>query len=118
MVGVDIRLLGPGRSRSGSRPRRESSQHRVEQACETLLCEGAAVTFTAVASAAGASRTSLYRNQNLRAVVEERRSRSHDPRTLLGLTTEVAARCCEALAESVRRHEEQLRRLSTQRKAD
>ncbi len=65
----------------------------------------------------GQSHLSL-RNQNLRAVVEERRSRSHDPRTLLGLTTEVAARCCEALAESVRRHEEQLRRLSTQRKAD
>ena len=90
-----------------------AAQRRVEQACERLLREGAAVTFTAVASAAGVSRTTLYRNQNLRAVVEEHRSRSHDPRTLSGLTIEVAHLriAVEALAESVRRHEEQLRQL-------
>ena len=68
----------------------QATQRRVEQTCERLLREGAAVTFTAVAAAAGVSRTTLYRDQNLRAVVEEHRSRSHDPRTLSGLTTEVA----------------------------
>ncbi len=98
----------------------QATQRRVEQTRERLLGEGAAVTFTAVASAAGISRTTLYRNQNLRAVVEEHRSRSHDPRTLSGLTTEVAHLriAVEALADSVRRHEEQLRRLSVRRKAN
>ena len=100
--------------------RDQATQRRVEQTCEKLLGEGAAVTFTAVAAAAGVSRTTLYRNQNLRAVVEEHRSRSHDPHTLAGLATEVAhlRLAVEALADSVRRHEEQLRRLSNRRRAN
>jgi hypothetical protein len=93
---------------------------RVEQACGKLLRDGSAVTFTTVASASGLSRTTLYRDQNLRAVVEDHRSRSHDPRTLSGLTTEVAhlRTAVEALAERVRQHEEQLRRLAPRRKAN
>lgn len=93
---------------------------RVEQTCEKLLRDGAAVTFTTVASAAALSRTTLYRDQNLRAVVEEHRSQNRDPRTLSGLTTEVAhlRTAVEALADRVRQHEEQLRRLEPKRKAN
>jgi AcrR family transcriptional regulator len=97
-----------------------ATQRRVEQTCEKLLRDGAAVTFTTVAAAAGVSRTTLYRDENLRAVVEEHRSHSHDPRTLSGLTTEVAhlRTAVEALADRVRQHDEQLRRLTARRKAN
>jgi len=86
---------------------------RIEQTCTELLKEGEAVTFTTVAAAAGISRTTLYRDQTLRMVVEEHRSHSHDPRTLSGLSSEIGhlRTAVEALAERVRRHEEQLRRL-------
>ncbi|MDA8062753.1 MAG: DUF6262 family protein [Actinomycetota bacterium] len=90
---------------------------RVEQACARLLHEGQPFTFTAVATRAGISRTSLYRDRNLRAIVDEHRSRSRDPRTLSGLAAEVAhlRTALEVLSERVRRHEEQLRRLDQAR---
>jgi hypothetical protein len=86
---------------------------RVEQTCIALIQDGQPVTFTDVASRARISRTSLYRDPALRAVIEEHRNRSNDPRTLSGLTAEVShlRTALEALAERVRHHEEQLRRL-------
>jgi hypothetical protein len=91
---------------------------RVEQACAQLAREAQPVTFTTVAARAGISRTTLYRNPTLRAVVEEHRHRSHDPRSLSGLSAEVAhlRTAVEAIAERVRRHEEQLRRLNRPRR--
>jgi len=85
---------------------------RVERACAELVGEREPVTFTAVAERAGISRTSIYRDQTLRAIVEEHRARSHDPRTLSGLSAEVAHLriAVEALADRVRQHEELLRR--------
>lgn len=93
---------------------------RVERACGELLRAGSPVTFTAVAARAQMSRTTLYRDATLRAVVEEHRHRSHDPRSLSGVVAEVAhlRTAVEALAERVRHHEEQLRRLSRARKAN
>jgi Family of unknown function (DUF6262) len=94
---------------------------KIEQTCGDLLQKGEPVTFTTVASAAGISRTTLYRDPTLRIVVEEHRTRSHDPRTMSGLVSEIGHLriSVEALAERVRRHEEQLRRLElpTRRKA-
>ena len=86
---------------------------KVEQACVDLRQEGEPVTFTTVASSAGISRTTLYRDPTLRMVVEEQRTHSHDPRTISGLVSEIGHLriAVEALAERVRRHEEQLRRL-------
>lgn len=86
---------------------------RIEQTCADLLDNGDPVTFTMVASAAGISRTTLYRDATLRMVVEEHRTHSQDPRTMSGLVCEVGhlRTAVEALAERVRRHEEQLRRL-------
>ena len=46
----------------------------VEAACARLTNHGQAITFTAVADHTAISRTTLYRNPQLRAVVEEHRS--------------------------------------------
>ena len=86
---------------------------KIEQACADLRQDGEPVTFTTVASAVGISRTTPYRDRTLRMVVEEQRTHSHDPRTMSGLVAEIGhlRTAVEALAERVRRHEEQLRRL-------
>jgi len=93
---------------------------RVERACAELVRDAEPVTFTNVAERAQISRTTLYRDDNLRVVVEEHRQRGHDPRTLSGVVAEVGhlRTAVEALAERVRSHEEQLRRLTRKRKAN
>jgi hypothetical protein len=94
-----------------------STLNRVERACAQLHHDGNPVTFTAVATATGLGRTTLYRNPAIRAVVEEHRHRAATSGTLQGLTDEIATlrAAVEALAERVRRHEEQLRRLDRNR---
>ena len=91
---------------------------RVEHACAALRRDAKPVTFTSVAAEASISRTSLYRDPSLRAVVDEHRNAADDPRTLTGLTREVGhlRTAVEALAERVRHHEEQLRRLEHDRR--
>jgi hypothetical protein len=85
----------------------------VEVACHELAGNDDPITFTAVAERTGISRTTLYRNPELRALIEEHRQRSNDPRTLTSLTTEIAhlRTGLEALADRVRQQEERLRRL-------
>lgn len=85
----------------------------VEAACTELAANNQPVTFTAVAERTGISRTTLYRNPDLRAIIDEHRQRSNDPRTLTNLTTEIAhlRTGVEALAHRVRQQEERLRRL-------
>ena len=86
---------------------------KVEHACAELVRDAEPVTFPAVAERSGISRTTLYRDENLRAVVEGHRQRGRTPRTLSGVVSEVQhlRDAVEAIAERVRRHEEQLRRL-------
>ena len=88
--------------------------NRVERACTQLHHDGQQVTFTAVAAATGIGRTTLYRNPDLRAVVDQHRRRSATSGTLTGLTDEIATlrTAVEAIADRVRKHEEQLRRLT------
>jgi hypothetical protein len=92
----------------------------IERACDELRRAAEPVTFTAVAARSGISRTTLYRDHTLRAVIEEHRLRSHDPRSLSGVIAEIGhlRDALEALADSVRRHEEQLRRLNRTHKAN
>lgn len=87
---------------------------RVERVCAELATAGQLITFTAVAEHAQTSRASLYRDPQLRAIVDEHRSRQTNARTLTGLATEIAhlRTAVEALAASVKRHEEQLRKLT------
>ncbi len=91
----------------------------MERACADLIGNGHAA-FAAVALNTGVSRATLYRDETLRAVVEEHRQRSRDPSTLSGVLAEVRhlRTAVEVLSEKVRRHEEQLRRLERARKAN
>jgi hypothetical protein len=90
---------------------------RVEQTCAELLTDHQPVTFTQVAARSGLSRTTLYRNPALRALIAEHRHRSTPAGTLTGLTADIAAlrTAVEAVATRVRHHEEQLRRISKQK---
>jgi Family of unknown function (DUF6262) len=89
--------------------------NHIERACAQLHHDGQKVTFTAVAAATGIGRTTLYRNPELRAVVDQHRHRAATSGTLNGLTDEIATlrTAVEAIADRVRKHEEQLRRLAT-----
>ncbi|MCA1701978.1 MAG: DUF6262 family protein [Actinobacteria bacterium] len=88
-------------------------RRRVEDACAELILTGQPVTFDAVADRAGLGRATLYRNPELRAVIEEHRTRGREAHTLSGLGGEIAhlRTAVEALAATVRRHEDELRRL-------
>ena len=92
-----------------------STLNSVERACADLLRNGQAVTFTAVAALTGLGRTTLYRDPMIRAVIEENRHRAATSGTLASLTDEIATlhAALETLAASVRRHEEQLRKLTS-----
>jgi hypothetical protein len=91
-----------------------STLNRVERACAQLHRDGQAVTFTAVAARTGLGRTTLYRDPTIRAVIDEHRHRASTSGTVAGLTDDIATlrAAVDALATRVRRHEEQLRRLT------
>lgn len=86
---------------------------RVDAACAELAERGEPITFTAVADRARVGRATLYRHPELRAIVDEHRTRARDAHTLSGLATEIRhlRDALEAVAANVRRHEETLRRL-------
>lgn len=90
-----------------------TTPHDIETICQQLTADDHAITFPAVATAAGISRTTLYRDPDLRAVIEEHRHRSHDPRTLTNITAEIdhLRTALNALADRVRHQEERIRRL-------
>lgn len=92
-----------------------STLNSVERACAELLRNGQAVTFTAVAAHTGLGRTTLYRDAMLRSVIEENRHRAATSGTLTALTDEIATlrAALDTLATSVRRHEKQLRKLTS-----
>jgi hypothetical protein len=89
---------------------------RIESACAELAA--AAITFQEVATRAQISRTTLYRRDDLRAVIEEHRALGREATTLSGLTVQIdqLRRGLEALAAKVRHHEETLRRLERARR--
>ena len=90
----------------------------VEAACTELAAAGQPVTFADVAARAQISRTTLYRRPDLRAIVDEHRTRGQDASTLTGLTVQIdqLRRSLEAVAAKVRRHEETIRRLERARR--
>ncbi|MCC5951542.1 MAG: hypothetical protein JJU45_05550 [Acidimicrobiia bacterium] len=87
----------------------------VEAACAELADHGQSITFAIVAELTRISRTTLYRNQQLRAIVDEYRSHIHDRRTLSGLSAEIShlRTALEAIADRVRHQEERLRLLES-----
>jgi hypothetical protein len=61
---------------------KETTLLRVERVCAELATSGQPITFTAVAEHAQISRATLYRDHQLRAIVDEHRTRQIEPRTL------------------------------------
>lgn len=93
----------------------EQRRQDVEDACTTTILEGKNVTFDDIAARTGLGRATLYRNSDLRRIIEEHRARGKEAHTLSGLTNEIAHLriALDALATTVRRHEEEIRRLRT-----
>ncbi len=90
---------------------REESVARVERACRELLAEGTAITVDLVAARAGIGRATIYRHEELNAIVQEHRRHREDALTLTGLAVQIdqLRHSLEAVAAKVRRHEEILR---------
>ena len=93
----------------------QQRRQHVEDACAAIILAGQQVTFDGVAAHTGLGRATLYRNPDLRGIIEEHRTRGKEAHTLSGLTTEIAHLriALDVLAATVRRHEEELRRLRT-----
>ncbi|MGH9267929.1 MAG: hypothetical protein ACRD0D_07105 [Acidimicrobiales bacterium] len=91
---------------------------RVEQACAQIGDAGSPLTFAAVAERVGISKATLYRRPELRAAIEEHRSRGREAHTLTGLVVELdqLRHGLEAVAAKVRHHEEVLRDLQRRAK--
>ena len=91
---------------------------RVEKACAQLTTDGKPITADAVAALAGIGRATLYRRPELRAIIEEHRQQTREALTLTGLAVQIdqLRDSLEAVAGNVRRHEEQLRRLTKQQR--
>jgi CTP-dependent riboflavin kinase len=87
---------------------------RVHAACADLNSAGSEVTFTEVAARTGISRATLYRRRELRELIDRHRARHGQALTLTALATQIdhLRQSLEAVAASVRRHEEQLRALN------
>jgi hypothetical protein len=83
----------------------------VRSACAELLRAGQRVTFPKVAERTGISRATLYRQRQLRELIDQHRDPSGQALTLtaLGAQVDQLQQALEALAVKVRRHEEQLR---------
>jgi Family of unknown function (DUF6262) len=86
---------------------------RVETACAELTTAGQPITFAGIAARTQISRTTLYRQADLRAVIDDHRARGHDATALTSLTIQIdqIRRSLEAVAAKVRRHEETIRHL-------
>jgi uncharacterized protein YlxW (UPF0749 family) len=83
----------------------------VRNACAQITSTGMTVTFTAVAEQTGISRTTLYRRPDLRQLVEQHREARRDDLAQLATQVSQLQQALEAVAATVRRHDEQLRAL-------
>jgi hypothetical protein len=96
----------------------EQRRQHVEDACAAMILAGQPVTFDEVAARTRLGRATLYRHPDLRRIIEEHRAHGKEAHTMAGLTTEIAHLriALDAIATTVRRHDEELRRLrKTQR---
>jgi hypothetical protein len=91
----------------------ELRRQHIEDACAAIILAGKPVTFDEVAARTNLGRATLYRNPDLRRIIEEHRAHGKEAHTLSGLTNEIAhlRTALDAIATTVRRHEEELRRL-------
>lgn len=87
--------------------------NQIERACADLARDGHPITMAAVAAHAGISRSTIYRNPELRAVIEHHRQAATGG-SITAITDELATlrQAVQTLADTVRRHDTQLRRLT------
>lgn len=87
--------------------------NQIERACAALTRDGQPITFAAIAERTGTARSTLYRNPDLRAAIEHHRQTASDG-TIAAITDELATlrATVQTLADTVRHHDEQLRRLT------
>ncbi len=83
----------------------------VRTACAELQRAGERITFPKIAERTGISRATLYRQRQLRELIDQHRHPTGETLTLTALAAQVdqLQQTLEALAAKVRRHEEQLR---------
>ena len=87
--------------------------NQIERACADLARNGRPITIAAVAEHVGISRSTIYRNAELRAVIEHHREAAPGG-SITAITDELATLCeaVQALADTVRHHDAKLRRLT------
>ncbi|WP_298347775.1 hypothetical protein [Ferrimicrobium sp.] len=92
----------------------EETLTKVDQACAGLVALEQVVTFAEVARRAKVTRNSLYRNPELRQMVEGYRTISKRSHTFIELSAQVEELrgLIDAVATKVRHHEEQIRHLN------
>lgn len=90
-----------------------STLNRVERACTDIADGAKPITFTAVAANTGIARSTLYRNPDLRALIEHHRRTEPDGR-ITAITDELATlrTAVETLADKMRSHDTQIRQLA------
>ena len=87
--------------------------NQIERACADLARNGQPITIAAVAEHAGIARSTIYRNPELRTIIEHHREATPDG-SITAITDELATlrQAVQALADTVRNHDAQLRRLT------
>ncbi|MGK0722710.1 DUF6262 family protein [Leucobacter sp. W1478] len=87
--------------------------NQIERACIDLARDGHPITVTAVADRAGISRSTIYRNTELRTIIEHQQRTAPDG-SIIAITDELATlrQTVQTLADTVRQHDTQLRRLT------
>lgn len=87
---------------------------KVDQACAEIVALDQVVTFAEVSRRAKVTRNSLYRNPELRQMVEDYRTISKRSHTFIELSAQVEELrdLIDAVATKVRHHEEQIRHLN------
>jgi AcrR family transcriptional regulator len=88
--------------------------NQIERACADLARNGHAITIAAVAEHAGISRSTIYRNPTLRAIIEHHQQAAPDG-SITAISDELATlrQAVQTLADTVRHHDAQLRRLTS-----
>jgi len=87
--------------------------NQIERACAGLARDKHPITIAAVADRVDISRSTIYRNPELRAIIEHHRQATPDS-GITAITDELATlrRAVQTLADTVRRHDAQLQNLA------
>jgi hypothetical protein len=87
--------------------------NQIERACAELTRDKHPITIAAVAERARISRSTIYRNPELRAIVAHHQQAAPDG-SITAITDELATlrQAVQTLADTVRHHDAQLRRLT------